>query len=72
MKNEYKIDYDGNKVLVLNYDGSMSADVQVDEHSITLYEHGYDGYDSNFVGIKIDDWEEFKAFVDSQISKGVS
>ena len=68
MNNEYSKNYDGNDVLVLNYDGSMSADVEVDEFYITVYEHGYDGYESNMTGIKLEDWEEFKAFVDNQIA----
>ena len=72
MKNECSKNYDGNDVLVLNYDGSMSADVEVDEFLITVYEHGHDGYENNMIGIKLEDWEEFKAFVDSQISKGDS
>lgn len=72
MKNEYSVNYEGTDVLVLNYDGSMSADVEVDEFYITVYEHGYDGYENNMIGIKLEDWEEFKAFVDSQIAmKGV-
>ena len=70
MNNEYIKNYDGNDVLVLNYDGSMSADVEVDGLFITVYEHGHDGYESNMTGIKIEDWEEVKAFVDNQISKG--
>ena len=70
MNNEYSKNYDGNDVLVLNYDGSMSADVEVDGLFITVYEHGHDGYESNMTGIKIEDWEEVKAFVDNQISKG--
>ena len=68
MNNEYSKNYDGNDVLVLNYDGSMSADVEVDEFLITVYEHGHDGYENNMIGIKLEDWEEFKAFVDNQIA----
>ena len=61
MNNEYSKNYDGNDVLVLNYDGSMSADVEVDDHYITVYEHGHDGYENNMIGIKLEDWEEFKS-----------
>ena len=68
MNNEYSKNYDGNDILVLNYDGSMSADVEVDDFLITVYEHGHDGYENNMIGIKLEDWEEFKAFVDSQIA----
>ena len=68
MNNEYSKNYDGNDVLVLNYDGSMSAEVEIDEFYITVYEHGHDGYENNMTGIKLEDWEEFKAFVDNQIA----
>lgn len=29
MNNEYKKDYDGTPMLVLNYDGSMSAEIYI-------------------------------------------
>lgn len=68
MNNEYSKNYDGNDVLVLNYDGSVSADVEVDDFYITVYEHGHDRYENNMTGIKLEDWEEVKAFVDNQIA----
>lgn len=72
MNNEYSKNYDGNDVLVLNYDGSVAADVEVDDFYITVYEHGHGGYENNMIGIKLEDWEEVKAFVDNQIvTKGV-
>lgn len=67
MKNEYSKDYEDNDVLILNYDGSMSVDVQVDNQSITMYEHGDDGYECNYIGIRIEDWEEVKEFIEKQI-----
>lgn len=70
MKNQYSVNYEGVDVLVLNYDGSMSAEVEVDDFYITVYENGHYGYEGNMTGIKLEDWEEFKAFVDSQVNKG--
>lgn len=68
MKSEYSKDYEGNNVLKLNYDGSMSADITVENGSVNIFT-SYDAYDCNFNTIPIEDWEEFKAFVDSQINK---
>lgn len=66
MKNEYKIDYDGNDVLELNYDGSMEVEVTVEDKQVQMFKP--DGYDSQFISIYLEDWEEFKAFVDNQIA----
>lgn len=65
MNNEYKNDYDGTPMLVLNYDGSMSADISVDNKDIKIFSFIYD--DCNGNSIPIEDWEQVKEFVDSQI-----
>lgn len=72
MNNEYKKDYDGTPMLVLNYDGSMSADISVDNKDIKIFSCIYDDYDCS--SIPIEDWEQVKGFVDSQIkllNKGI-
>ena len=65
MNNEYKNDYDGTPMLVLNYDGSMSADISVDNKDIKIFSFIYD--DCNGNSIPIEDWEQVKEFVDNQI-----
>lgn len=65
MNNEYRKDYDGTPTLVLNYDGSMSADISVDNKDIGIFSCVYDDYDCN--SIPIEDWEQVKEFVDNQI-----
>ena len=65
MNNEYTKDYDGTPMLVLNYDGSMSADISVDNKDIKIFSFIYD--DCNGNSIPIEDWEQVKEFVDSQI-----
>ena len=65
MNNEYKNDYDGTPMLVLNYDGSISADISVDNGGIHISSCMYD--DCNGNSIPIEDWEQVKEFVDSQI-----
>lgn len=65
MNNEYKKDEENNDILVLNYDGSTSADIKVTDNDIVIFEHDYDG--SNYNHIPIEDWEEFKDFVESKI-----
>lgn len=67
MKNEYRKDFEGNDVLVLNYDGSVSTDIQIEVDSIGIFT-SYDYYDSNYTTIPLEDWEEVKAFVDNQIA----
>lgn len=42
MNNEYRNDYDGTPMLVLNYDGSMSADISVDNKDIWIFSCIYD------------------------------
>lgn len=68
MNNEYKNDYEGTPMLVLNYDGSMSADISVDNKGIMIFSC-YDEYDCNGNYIPIEDWEQVKEFVDNQINK---
>ena len=65
MNNEYKKDYDGTPMLVLNYDGSMSADISVDNKDIKIFSCIYD--DCSVNSIPIEDWEQVKEFVDNQI-----
>ena len=42
MNNEYKNDYNGTPVLVLNYDGSMSAEVSIDSVGVHISVYDYD------------------------------
>ena len=66
MNNEYKNDYDGTPMLVLNYDGSMFADISVENDRVVIFS-SYDGIESDCNCIPIEDWEQVKEFVDSQI-----
>ena len=66
MNNEYKNDYDGTPMLVLNYDGSMSADVSVENDRVVIFS-SYDGIEGDCNCIPIEDWEQVKEFVDNQI-----
>ena len=66
MNNEYKNDYDGTPVLVLNYDGSMFADISVENDRVVIFS-SYDGIESDCNSIPIEDWEQVKEFVDIQI-----
>ena len=66
MNNEYKNDYDGTPMLVLNYDGSMFADISVENDRVVIFS-SYDGIKSDCNCIPIEDWEQVKEFVDSQI-----
>lgn len=66
MNNEYKNDYDGTPMLVLNYDGSMSADISVENGDIRIFSY-YDEYDCSGISIPIEDWEQVKEFVDNHI-----
>lgn len=66
MNNEYKKDYDGIPMLVLNYDGSMSADISVENDSVVIFS-SYNSFEGDCNSIPIDDWEQFKEFVDKQI-----
>ena len=68
MKNEYKNDYDGTPMLVLNYDGSMYADVSVENGRVVIFS-SYDGIESDCNCIPIEYWEQVKEFVDNQINK---
>lgn len=67
MNNEYSKNYEGVDVLTLNYDGSMSADITLENGQVNIFS-SYDTYDSNFNSIPLEDWEEFKAFVDNHIA----
>ena len=66
MNNEYKEDYDGTPMLVINYDGSMFADISVENDRVVIFS-SYDGIESDCNCIPIEDWEQVKEFVDSQI-----
>ena len=73
MNNEYKNDYDGTPVLVLNYDGSMFADISVENDRVVIFS-SYDGIESDCNCIPIEDWGQVREFVDNQIKlldKGV-
>ena len=65
MINEYKNDFDGTPKLVLNYDGSMFADISVDSVCVHIGVYDYDCPNYNY--IPIEDWEQVKEFVDNQI-----
>ena len=67
MNNEYKNDYNGIPMLVLNYDGSMSAEVSIDSVGVHISVYDYDH--PNYNTILIEDWEQVKEFVDNQINK---
>lgn len=66
MNNEYKNDYDGIPMLVLNYKGSMSADISVENNRVVIFS-SYDGIEIDCNSIPIEDWEQVKEFVDNQI-----
>lgn len=66
MNNEYKNDYDGISMLVLNYKGSMSADIYVENNRVVIFS-SYDGIEIDCNCIPIEDWEQVKEFVDNQI-----
>ena len=66
MKNEYKNDYNGTPKLVLKYDGSMFADISVENNRVVI-SSSYDGIESDCNCIPIEDWEQVKEFVDNQI-----
>ena len=66
MNNEYKNDYNGIPMLVLNYNGSMSADISVKNGRVVIFS-SYDGIESDCNSIPIEDWEQVKEFVDNQI-----
>ena len=66
MNNEYTNDYDGTPMLVLNYDGSMFADISVENDRVVIFS-SYDGIESDCNCIPIEDWEQVKEFVDNQI-----
>lgn len=66
MNNEYKNDYDGIPMLVLNYKGSMSADISVENNRVVIFS-SYDGIEIDCNCIPIEDWEQVKEFVDNQI-----
>ena len=66
MNNEYKNDYNGIPMLVLNYDGSMFADISVENNRVVI-SSSYDGIESDCNSIPIEDWEQVKEFVDNQI-----
>ena len=66
MDNEYKNNYDGTPMLVLNYDGSMFAEISVEMGNISIFS-SYDGIDYDCNTIPLEDWEQVKEFVDNQI-----
>lgn len=65
MKNEYSKDYDGLDRLTLNFDGSMEVEVTVEDKQVQMFKP--DGYDSQFIAVYLEDWEQVKEFVDNQI-----
>lgn len=65
MKNEYKKDWQGNDVLLLDNDERVHTEVTLDMGMICLYKP--DGYDSQYIDISIKDWEELRGFIDNQI-----
>ena len=65
MNNEYSKDYDGLDRLTLNFDGSMEVEVTVEDKQVQMFKP--DGYDSQFIAIYLEDWEQVKDFVDNQI-----
>ena len=66
MNNEYKNDYDGTPMLVLNYKGSTVADIYVKYNRVVIF-RSYDGIESDCNSIPLADWEPVKEFVDNQI-----
>lgn len=66
MNNEYKNDYDGTPMLVLNYDGSMSADISVENDRVVIFS-SHNSFEGDCNCIPIEDWEQVKEFVDNQI-----
>ena len=66
MNNEYKKDYDGTPMLVLNYGDSISADIKLSHGNICIFS-SYDGIEIDCNSIPIEDWEQVKEFVDNQI-----
>lgn len=73
MNNEYKNNYDGTPMLVLNYDGSMSADISVENDRVVIFS-SYNSFEGDCNCIPIEDWEQVKEFVDNQIkslNKGI-
>lgn len=68
MNNEYKNDYDGTPMLVLNYEGYMSADISVENDRVVIFS-SYNSFEGDCNSIPIEDWEQVKEFVDSQINK---
>lgn len=68
MKYEYRKDFDGNDMLVLDSTSSYQKEITIEGGELAFYIE--DGYDSQMVNISLEYWEEIKAFVDSQIDKG--
>lgn len=66
MNNEYKNDYDGTTMLVLNYKGSTVADIYVKNNRVVIFS-SYDGIEIDCNSIPIEYWEQVKEFVDNQI-----
>lgn len=70
MNNKYSKDYEGNEVLELVHDGSISTDVSVEDNQVTFFS-SYDSYDSNYISFDIEDWQEVKSFIDNKIANSV-
>ena len=66
MNNEYKNDYDGTPMLVLNYGRYLCANISVKSDVVVIFS-SYDGIESDCNYISIEDWEQVKEFVDNQI-----
>ena len=63
---------DGNDMLVLDSGSSYEIEVSIESEEVSFYID--DGYDSQLINIYIEDWEQVKEFVDSQIkllNKGI-
>lgn len=71
MKNEYKVDYDGKDVLVLNYEdqyGTSTVEVLLSGGGMSGVQFFEDHCLSPaYINISFEDWGEVKAFVDKKI-----
>lgn len=75
MKYEYSKDKGGSDILKIDSEDKYLTDyheVNVSDGYIDISDYLYrtDPYDGNQVSISVESWEEFKAFVDSQIKSG--
>ena len=66
LKNRY-----GKESLLVRYDEQTPTEVFVEDGCVMFWVVWGKGYTSDLVGIDIEDWQEVKEWVDSQIDKGV-